>query len=258
MTAGVAGPVTARRLAGLFAGCFVVVLIATLPLSVVVSLFDPAARGLSFTRVSGTVWGGRVEDARWRGIALGNVDVAVRPLALLAGRLGLGIALDGTGTLAGRGVVGLGLGGVAVSDLSLIADVAALPSLVPVSGEIALDLARADMGADGCRRMDGTVRTDALVDRPAGLAWRGPVLAGPVTCADGAVVVPLKGTTGSESIAVVATLARDGTFDIRIDATTPDPAVAGVLSAVGFVEAGGVMTLTQQGRWSRWHDKRDG
>jgi hypothetical protein len=46
------------------------------------------------------------------------------------------------------------------------------------------------------------------------------------------------------------TLGADGTFGIRIEARAPDSAVASVLSAIGFVETDGVMTLTQHGRWS--------
>ena len=51
-------------------------------------------------------------------------------------------------------------------------------------------------------------------------------------------------------IAVAMTLGADGSFGIRVEARAPDSAVASVLSAIGFVETDGVMTLTQHGRWS--------
>lgn len=240
---------TSRRLAALFLVCFIVVIVVNLPLPVVLRAADVEARGLSFTRASGTVWNGRIEGLRWRGHDLGRADVAMKPWALVLGRLGAEIALDGAGVVDGGGFVALTPGGLVIDDLRLSADVADLPILLPLSGQLNLALSHADIGASGCRRIDGTVHTDALVNRPAGLAWAGPELAGPVSCADGAIVIPLKGGTADESIAVAMTLEPGGAFGIRIDARTPDAAVIGVLSAVGFVESGGVMTLTQKGRW---------
>lgn len=239
---------TAARLTILFAVCFAVTVIVTLPLSAVLRAANVEARGLSFSRASGTVWNGRIEGLRWRGHDLGAAQLAAQPWALFLGRLAADVALDG-GVMAGGGSIALKPGGVAIDDLTLSANVADLPVLLPLSGKVAIELAHADVGADGCRRIDGAVHTDALVNRPAGLAWSGPELSGPMTCSGGAVVIPLKGDTGAESIAVAMTLERDGSFGLRVEARTPNAAVVSILSAVGFVESGGVMTLTQRGRW---------
>lgn len=240
---------SARQLVALFAAFFVAVIIVTLPLSAVMAAFDLPARGISYARASGTVWNGALAGLHWRGRDLGDARIAVRPLSLLIGRLGADFELDGKGVVSGSGFVAATLGGFAVRDLSLSADVAQLPIVLPLSGKVAVDLAAADGGPNGCRRIEGAVRTNALVNRPAGLAWRGPELEGPVTCENGAIVIPLKGGTASESVAVAMTLGHDGTFGIRVEARTPDAALISVLSAVGFVEADGVMTLTQHGRW---------
>jgi hypothetical protein len=238
-----------RKLAVLFAACFALVVIATLPLSVVLAALDLPARGISYTRASGTVWNGELAGLRWRGQDLGGARLAFRPLPLLWGRLGADVELDGKGAVTGHGFVAAAIGGFVVSGLSLEADVAALPILIPVSGRVALTIDSAKIGGDGCERVEGRVRTDALVHRPAGLAWRGPELEGPVTCESGAIVIPLTGGTPSESVAVAMTLGHDGSFGLRVEARTPDAALLSVLSAVGFVETGGVMTLTQRGRW---------
>lgn len=240
---------SARALAGLFVACFVLVVIATFPLSVAVRAVDAPGRAVSFARVSGTIWNGRIDGLSWRGHDLGAAHIVFRPLSLLVGRLGLDVALDGGGMISGSGFIGLKPAGLVVSDLTLSADVAALPILMPLSGQVALDVGRADLTRNGCRAAEGSVRTDALVHRPAGLPWKGPVLAGPITCANGAIVIPMRGDTEAGPIAVALTLARDGTFGVQVDARAPNSAVAGLLSGIGFVEKGGVMTLTQRGRW---------
>ncbi len=238
-----------RWLAAIFAACFAVVMIATLPMAVVLRAVDLPAHGVVFSRVSGTVWNGEIAGLAWRGHDLGGARLALRPLSLFIGRLGVDIDLDGAGLVDGGGFIALSPGGLHVRDLALSADVADLPILLPLSGRVALDLSRADVNAAGCRQIEGSVRTDALKNRPAGLDWSGPELKGPMTCSEGAIMIPMRGAAGSETIGVAMTLGKDGSFGVRVDARTPNAAVLSVLSAIGFVESDGVMTLTQRGRW---------
>jgi len=245
-----ASGMSAQALGALFVATFTLVLLATLPLSLVIATVGATRHDFSYERVSGTLWAGTVQGLRWRGMDLGEARFGFRPLALAFGRFGMDVVLTGKGAVTGQGFIALTPRGIFIRDLSVTADVRALPLVLPLTGNVSIDVARAEVGRAGCRVLDGAVQTDALVNRPAGLAWRGPVLSGPVGCNDGAIVIPLKGEAGAEVVAVMMTLARDGTFGIRIDASTPDPAVIGALSAVGFVEAGGMMTLNQRGRWS--------
>lgn len=239
-----------RLLAAVFASCLILVVLATLPLSFVLRMLDLPAQGLSYSRVSGTVWNGAVSGLSWRGNDLGGAAIALRPLAMLRGRLGADVSLDGSGVVTGGGYAAMTPWGLIVDDLSLSADIANLPLLLPMSGNISVEIAHADVRAGGCRQIDGAARTDALMNRPAGLAWQGPELTGPIECRGGALVIPLKGGAESQAIAVAMTLGADGSFGIRVEARAPDSAVASVLSAIGFVETDGVMTLTQHGRWS--------
>jgi hypothetical protein len=209
-----------------------------------------AGAGLSYSLASGTVWNGAVSGLSWRGNDLGGAKIALHPLAMLRGRLGADVTLDGSGVVTGGGYAAMTPWGLIVDDLSLSAEIASLPLLLPMSGKISVEIAHADVRAGGCSQIEGAARTDALMNRPAGLAWQGPELAGPIECRGGAIVVPLKGGAESQAIAVAMTLGADGTFGIRIEARAPDSAVASVLSAIGFVETDGVMTLTQHGRWS--------
>ena len=239
-----------RLLAAVFVSCLIVVVLATLPLSFVLRMLDLPAQGLSYSRASGTVWNGAVSGLSWRGNDLGGAKIALRPPAMLRGRLGADVTLDGSGVVTGGGYAAMTPWGLIVDDLSLSAEIASLPLLLPMSGKISVEIAHADVRAGGCSQIEGAARTDALMNRPAGLAWQGPELAGPIECRGGAIVVPLKGGAESQAIAVAMTLGADGTFGIRIEARAPDSAVASVLSAIGFVETDGVMTLTQHGRWS--------
>ena len=82
-------PLVAPALGAVFGLATLLVLLAVAPLSLVLG-DRAAAAGLSAAEVSGTVWRGRLSDAAYRGLRLGDVGLGVRPLSLLAGcpRLG--------------------------------------------------------------------------------------------------------------------------------------------------------------------------
>lgn len=240
---------TYPRLIALFSFCFVFVALATLPLAVVLRVLDPERAGIAYTRVSGTVWDGEIDGLSWRGHDLGSAKVAVRPLPILIARLGADIAFDGGGIVSGGGFVALGPAGIVIDDLTLSTDVAAMPLLLPLTGQVTLTVRHAELSSAGCREIEGAVRTDALVNRPAGLGWSGPVLQGPINCAQGALAIPLTGATSTDSIALALSLGPDGAFGVEVEARTPDSTLLSVLSAVGFIESNGAMTLSQRGRW---------
>ncbi|MEH6677432.1 type II secretion system protein N [Phenylobacterium sp.] len=99
-------PLVAPALGAVFGLATLLVLLAVAPLSLVVG--DRAAKaGLSATEVSGTVWRGRLADAAYRGLRLGEVRLGVSPLSLLAGRPRLGFKGEAAAGAArlGRGAV---------------------------------------------------------------------------------------------------------------------------------------------------------
>lgn len=238
-----------RRLIILFTAVFAAVLLAQAPLAAVMPLMGLADRGLTYTRAEGSVWQGRIVGLGWRGRNFGNTEVSVRPLWLLLGQLRADVTLSGAAKGHGR-IVAWPNGSLALSDVSLTADVALFPVVLPVQGNLAIDVRRADFSHAGCRTVDADVRTNALVDRPAGLAWQGPVLSGTATCHDGVLMVPLAGGVGDETVAITMQIAGDGTFNAKVAARTADQAVMSMLSAVGFTAEGGAMTFIQNGRWS--------
>jgi general secretion pathway protein N len=240
---------SSRRLAGLFAAVFFVVLIARVPLSAVAPALGLEARGVSYARAEGGIWQGRFVGLSWRGRHYGDAEISTKPLWLLLGQLKADVTL--TGVANGHGQVTVWPNGsMAFTDASLTTDVAMLPVLLPMQGNISFDVRRAAFGRGGCRTVDADVHTNALVDRPAGLSWQGPVLSGTATCHQGVLVVPLIGGSGQETVAVTMQIAGDGTFVAKIATRTADEAVKGVLAAVGFTAEDGTMTFTQNGRWS--------
>lgn len=241
---------TSRRLVVCFCLSFAIALIGALPLSIVLKALGPQAHEISYSHASGTVWSGRLEQLHWRGYGLGSAEVGLRPFALMLGRLALDIRLDGRGAVQGGGrIVLTALGTLRLLDVTLTANVAHLPALLPVTGTISIAIKRAEMAAGECRMVEGTVRTDALVRQPAGLPWTGPVLSGAMGCDNGVLRVPLEGETGDDMIDVVMQIVRDGTFGIDVNARTSNNTVSKVLTAAGFTESAGTMTLTQKGRW---------
>ncbi len=239
-----------RTLFALFGVCFTLFALASLPLGVTVAAFDLADRGLSFNRADGLLWSGRISGLTWRGRAIGDVAVTVSPLSLLLARLDLEVALAGPGMSGGGSITLWANSSVVVKDFTFSSDMALLPVLLPLNGAVSMVLRHADFSRAGCRSVDADMRTDALVERPAGLDWHGPLLTGAVACRDGVLVVPLTGGDRAEAVAVTLRLINDGTFNIQVDARTMDETVKSVLSSIGFIYVDGAMSLTQHGRWS--------
>ncbi|MHB1207114.1 MAG: type II secretion system protein N, partial [Rhodospirillaceae bacterium] len=161
-----------KYLAAVFSGCLAIFLVATLPLSVALPRAQLEQRGIGYSRAEGTIWHGRIEGLRWRGYRVGDATIAVKPLMILAGRLALDADVGGAGLMRGGGRVQITpFGTLILADVSLTADVARLPVIVPLSGHVTVVVAHAEISRRGCRSAVGAIRTDALVRQPAGLPW---------------------------------------------------------------------------------------
>lgn len=78
------------RLLAVFGAAFLLMAVLFTPLRMALGWFDAEQAGLSATRVDGTIWGGTLHEASFRGLPLG--DVRAR-LDLLAGGLRVESAL---------------------------------------------------------------------------------------------------------------------------------------------------------------------
>jgi len=237
---------TRRALIAVFASTLIVFLVASLPMSII----GWASIPVSYSRAEGTLWNGALRDVTWQGQSLGDAHIIFRPAALLLGRLSFALDIQGRGPLTGHGVITRGFGGsIAIRDASFWADVARMPTLLPLSGFVAVDIKSLKLDRNGCHEAIARVETNTLQRGPGGLNWTGPVLSGQAQCEDGSLVLPLTGAQGPDRIAVTFIADRGSAYTVDITVETPDPAVMSALSALGFTPAGGGFTLRQTGRW---------
>lgn len=222
-----------------------VLIIATFPMRVALSLAGAGDAGIAAREIRGSVWSGTLIDARLGALPLGTVRASLSPLALLGGDTELSFARTDEllGALSGR------LHGDSPRGMS---DVNGVTSLSGGLGMVPVDTIRFEGvsvrfdGAGKCVEAAG--RLQLMVSAPiAGLDLaRG--LSGPLTCRDGRAQAALASQSGMERL----TLSFDGQgayraqFAINVDR---DPAMAAALAVLGFKPGSGGFVLTTTGRF---------
>lgn len=232
------------RPAALFGAVLVPVLIALLPMRAALGWIGAGDDGLVARSVTGSVWGARLTDVRFGGIALGDMDASVSPLALLLGRAR--IAVDGRDPLHPiRGAADISRHGVGVESMTAHLATGALFAPVPVAA-IDLDTVSVRFRDGRCERADGRVTATLAGGGIAGITLPA-TLSGPARCDDGSLVVPLVSQAGTEGI----TLRIAGTGGYRADLSLQpgDPQAAARLLATGFVQQGAAYRLSVEGRF---------
>lgn len=223
----------------------VVLVIATFPMRLALSLAGAGDAGIAAREIRGSVWSGTLVDARLGALPLGTVRASLSPLALLGGDTELSFARTDEllGALSGR------LHG---SDPRGMSDVNGLTSLSGGLGIVPVDTIRfegASLRFDSAGKcVAASGRLQLMVNAPiAGLDLsRG--LSGPLTCADGRAQAALASQSGMERL----TLSFDGKgayraqFAINVDR---DPAMAAALAALGFKPGSNGYVLTTTGRF---------
>lgn len=179
-----------------FAGLIVAALLAFLPLRLAVGLAGIGDSALAARSASGTVWQGRLADARLGDLGLGTLDLSLRPWPLLLARTQFDVARPHAMPL--RGQVELSGGTRGVRSLTGQFAGASLAGL-PFSG-LSADALTVVFAGDRCVEANGRVR----------LLWSGgtaPVaseqaLSGVVRCDNGALLLPLTADSGIERLMV--------------------------------------------------------
>jgi general secretion pathway protein N len=221
-----------------------IVIAATFPMRLALSLAGAERSGLTAREVNGSVWAGELIEARLGALPLGNVQASLSPLALLGGDVELAFARPDArlGELAGR-LHGSNPRGV--SDLNGTTSLSGGLGLVPVDSlrfegaTIRFDERGRCTAASG--RLQLSVGTSiAGLDLSRGLS-------GPLRCADGRAQAVLTSQSGMERL----TLGFDGSGAYRAEfaITADDPTMASVLSALGFRAGNGGFVLVSTGRF---------
>ena len=222
-----------------------ILIVATFPMRLALSLSGAGDAGIAAREVRGSVWSGALVDARLGALPLGTVRASLSPLALLGGDIDLSFARadERLGALSGR------LHG---SDPRGMSDVNGATSLSGGLGLVPVDTIRfegASVRFDGAGKCSAAAgRLQLMVNAPiAGLDLsRG--LSGPLTCANGRAQAALASQSGMERL----TLSFDGKgayraqFAINVDR---DPAMAAALTVLGFKPGSSGYVLTTTGRF---------
>lgn len=226
-------------LAGFAAG-----LLALFPLSLALRLANAPQFGLSARAAQGSVWGGELRAARWRGVEIGDVRVALQAAPLFWGNPALelhsrgAVPLDGVVSL--HGVRGLDAE-LPLRGLRASADGA-------IEGRARLENATAVFSGKRCRRAAGTVNLALRVRGRAGGWTSAPPLTGALQCRDGALVAPLRGGQEGLTVDVLARLSGDGAWRLDTKVNTANAGVVAALIASGFAPGPEGAVRSDEGR----------
>lgn len=234
---------TGRR--AMFLGMFAAAILVFFPLRLALGWAGIDEQGFAAREVRGTLWSGRLSEARFGEIALGDLDAGVSPLRLLIGRARVwmrGRAADPAQRLTGA--VELSRSTAAVLDASgpMVPGAAFAP--LPVTG-LSLDEVTARFVDGVCDSAEGRVRAD-LTGTFLGAPLPGSV-SGAARCDGGALLLPLVSAAGGEGANL--RLWADGRYRAELTLVPGDPATAARLDGSGFVANGAARTLTVEGRF---------
>lgn len=215
---------TTRQIGIFAATAFVIAMIALLPLRLALGL---RVTGLAARAVTGSIWSGRLADAQWRGAGIGNLEVGLSPLPLLAGRLRLAVAGTSVrGVVTPNGVTGL-IGQVALAGVT--------PLPVSSIGFDGVDI----VFSDGvCRAAKGQVQ---VLTR--GVLVASEAFSGTARCDAGKLLLPLVSGRARLDLRI----GGDGRYAAGIAIDTIDETARPGLIAAGFQPTPQGLALTLEG-----------
>ena len=185
--------------AALLGAMLLAALVLTFPLRLAAGWFGLDAFGVSAREVRGSVWSGRLGEARLASLPIGDVGARLNLLPLLAGRARIDLSRDGESPDRLEGAISVSRNGGGIDDAT--ARVALGPLLAPLP-LLAMDLSDVSVHfKDGlCEKAEGRVRAE--IDGAAmGLSLPGG-LSGNARCDGGALLLPLVSQSGMEAVSL--------------------------------------------------------
>lgn len=227
--------------ARLAAMLFAIALIALMPLRLAVEWAGLDDLGLSAREARGSVWGGKFAEARFGGIALGDLDAGIDPLPLVAGRLRVDFARGD----AMRGAISLGRGSIGIDDVTAGLPLASAFAPLPLAA-LDLDDVSARFRDGACEAAEGRAR--AVVDGMAlGLALPGG-LSGNARCDGDALLLPLTSRSAMEAMSL--RLSADHRWRADLMVRPGDAPARDRLLAAGFARRGAGYGLSVNGAFA--------
>lgn len=175
-------------------GIVLAALLLFLPLRLALGIAGAGDSGVTARAAGGTIWSGRLIEARLGPLGLGTLDTSLRPLPLLLGRLRFDVDRIGGAPL--RGSLETGWGRRGLHDLSGSLSGSLLGDM-PVE-QVNFDALTVLFEDGRCAEASGRVRLVLGLDM-AGVSLRNG-LSGNVRCDDGALLLPLIGDSGVERL----------------------------------------------------------
>lgn len=231
--------------AALFGGMLLIALIVFLPMRTVLGWVGVGDEGLVARRVSGTIWGATLTEARFGDLALGDLHARLSPLPLLVGRAT--IVFAGPESVSAKPISGsasVSRHGFGVDHMTATVATGRLFAPVPVS---ALDLDDVSVRfRDGqCEAAEGRVRA-ALAGDVGGITLPQSV-SGTARCDGTALLLPLTSQAGTEGIAL--RIEGGGTYRAELSLRPSDPLAGQKLEQAGFVSGPNGYRLAIEGRF---------
>lgn len=194
---------------------FLVVGLASLPLSVVMAAVPVETAGLAASDISGTVWRGHLAGVTWRGQHAGDFKIGMQPQSIASGRPTIRFQSVKTGVV---GQVRQGENGVAVDAINGRLPLSMFqPSAQPDAGVILGDVSLTT-GLAGCLNASGSVQIDGLSGVDTG------PLSGSIACENGNLALSLSGAEGGPGFVLRLNLEDASGLQFPAAATvSPDP-----------------------------------
>ncbi|RDE05147.1 type II secretion system protein N [Sphingomonas aracearum] len=235
----------ATRRPVLFGAFLVAALLVSLPMRLALDWLGLDASRFAARRVSGAVWLGSLAEAQMGDLPLGDLRARVSPFPLLIGRARVELARRGTDPaqpLSGGITITRHSAGLDDVTATLAAGRAFAP--LPVT-MLDLQAVSARFGDAGCERAEGMVRATLAGD--IGGVPLSQALSGAARCEGGALLLPLAGAGGTQSVSV--RLWPEGRYRAELTLGASDPAQAQQLAGAGFQQTPAGWRLSAEGRF---------
>ena len=214
-------------------------LAARFPLSAALAVSGVRDAGLEWRKAEGTIWSGKIRGVDIQGYHLGDVHAALSPLSLLTVSPRIAATLSGPEADA-RASLAFGLRQTRIAagaaHLRLSEIMAIDPRLRMRGGALTADDVEVILRDGRCISASGALASNALTFGLGG-DWRGPLLAGTLSCEDGVIVMRLAGADEAQQIAATARLGG-GAYTIDANVDSQDPALVRIAPLIGFTEYG--------------------
>lgn len=207
-----------------FGSLLLVALVLFMPLGFALTALGAGKTGLAARKAQGTIWSGRLVDARLGQVALGDAEVGLYPFPLLTGRARAWLRGP-----VGHGALVMETGRRGFDDARVRLSTPGLFGPVPLAG-IELDSVSAAFRGNRCEKAGGRVRA-TFAGEVAGLSLA-QGLSGLSRCEGGVLLLPLVSQSTMERLNL--RIAGDGSYRAEFIVRSTDPVLNGKLIGSGF------------------------